>query len=94
MRIRRTPYYDEYVDADGVAILVEGQVVVVSSLAGELLRGLSDSWTPVSEVARRLESIFGTPPDGDTVGQTQMAARMLAGEGLLEISGDQPADSK
>ena len=90
MRIRRTPYFDEYVDPDGVAVLVEGKVVVVSPLAGELLRGLSDSWSPDQVVADRLEAMYGAPPGGDTLGQTRAAVRELAAQGLLEVREDDP----
>ena len=90
MRVRRLEVVDEYVDPSGEsAVLVEGNVVVVSELATHLLRLVGDGWASAPDIAAGLVATFGDPPEGtDAVAMTTDALVALQEQGIVEIRSD------
>jgi len=87
MRVRRVPFFDEYVEGGESAVLVGDRVFVLSELATTILAAIGDETVSVDGVAAVLEEAFGAPPDGtDLSAATAAAGRELAAQGLLEIA--------
>jgi hypothetical protein len=87
MRARRRRVIDEYVDpSGGSAVLVGGNVVVLSELATHVLRGLGDDWTAVEVITASLVAAFGEPPDGTDSGAiTTKALVALHEQAIVDI---------
>ena len=85
MKARRLPVADR-VERDGESVvLVDRQVVRLSTLATALLE-LCRDWATAPELARGLLDRVGEPPDGvDPVVATESALATLRDQGLVEL---------
>lgn len=82
MRVRRTPVRDEVVRGDEAVVLVDSQVLRVSSLAHSL-RELAADWTGLEELADLLAQRHGAP-DGDAHELLRTVVADLEAAGLVE----------
>lgn len=87
MNVRRCPFDDEYVENGESAVLLGGQVIVLSPIATTILGFVGSSTVSVREVADVLRETYGDPPDGShLLATTTAAVEALAELGLLELS--------
>lgn len=86
MRARRLPVVDEYVDGDQTAVFVDGNVLVLSTVASAVLHAVRDSWTDVNAVARDVVPSVGAPPFGSPEEAVAAVVHELAQGGLVEVS--------
>ncbi|WP_170219214.1 hypothetical protein [Nocardioides litoris] len=83
----RTPWTDWYVDGDRSAVFVDGEVLVLSELATEVLHHVApDAGADLAALAEALTAAFGAPPDGDATAATEGVVRELADRGVLAVS--------
>jgi hypothetical protein len=91
MNVARTAWDDWYVDGDESAVLVDGNVVVLSVLATALVGAVGESGASLAALETALLDGFGPPEDGDATTATAEAVRALVEAGVL-VAIDDPTD--
>ncbi|MFB9312312.1 PqqD family peptide modification chaperone [Nocardioides plantarum] len=82
MRVERAAWVDWYDDGRRSAVLVDDQVIVLSTLATSMVRHVVGG-TLVDDLVTALVTEFGAPDGGDAHTATQAAVRDLVECGVL-----------
>jgi hypothetical protein len=82
--ITRTDWVDWYVAEEESAVMVDGNVVVLSALATVLVECVGEGAT-LQTLEAALVDAFGSPDDGDVSAATQGAVTALVDAGVLAV---------
>ncbi|EAP99578.1 hypothetical protein JNB_05380 [Janibacter sp. HTCC2649] len=85
MKARRGLVHDVFVEGDQCAVYAGDQVVVLSPIATTVLLQLDEHWTPVPELVRAVESIYGPPPQGSTADAVARIMEELSSAHIVQL---------
>jgi hypothetical protein len=88
MRFARVPVQDEYVEGDRRAVLVDLQVIALSSLGHTILSALDAGHDTTGAIRDFLVLQLGVPTEVDTTARTAEALADLVAAGLVAESSD------
>lgn len=86
MFVTRTAWLDWYVDGAESAVLVDGNVVVLSLLATTLVEAIGATGRSLVDLTDTLVAEFGVPMQGAAVTVTRAALVDLIGAGVLAVA--------
>lgn len=81
--ITRADWTDWYVDDDESAVFVDGQVIVLSTLATFVLKSVGKDGATVAALEAALVEAFGAPDGGDATAATLETVATLVEAGVL-----------
>lgn len=90
MFVTRTDWVDWYVDGDESAVLVGGNVVVLSQLATALVGAVGAGGSSVTALTDTLIGEFGEPEVGGALAATEVAIADLVDAGVLTAGDETP----